>query len=270
MSWYQLSMNSTIVYACRLLPAGYLAVTGIAVLFWHRRQLRDRARVGAAHRHAERERIARCLHDTVLSGLQALLIRMQAWEKDTRFPDHQRGEISTATNQMRGMLIEGRDRIAMLRRTEFGQSDLVEALYAVADLQPNGSTVAFQVTITGEEAQLVSGGFEHVVSIVKEAIVNAFRHAQASRIDVTIDYGKVGLRIVVADDGCGFFFAYQEPSANPQHFGLLGMKERAMELAGQLSFAPNEGRGTQVRLQVPAQTVYARSAIRPPVLRLSN
>jgi signal transduction histidine kinase len=263
-------MNSTVLYACGLLTAGYLAVTGIAFLVWHRRQLRDKARAGAAHRHAERERIARCLHDTLLAGMHALIIRMQAWEKDTRFPDDERAQIATATNQMRGLLIEGRDRIAMLRRSEFGQSDLVEALYAVARLQPKGSTVAFQVTITGEEAQLVSGGFEHVLSIVKEAIVNAFRHAQASRIDVTIDYGKAGLRIVVADDGCGFFFPYQEPGANPQHFGLLGMKERAMELAGQLSFAPNEGRGTQVRLQVPAQTVYARRAIRPPVLRLSN
>jgi signal transduction histidine kinase len=263
-------MTGAVLHACVWLSLGYAGASAIAILIWRRRRLRVRAQIGAAHRHAERERIARCLHDTLLQGMQALLIRLQAWERDPQIPVGQRTQIVTATNQMRALLIEGRDRIVMLRRSNFGRSDLVEALRDVAHLQAKGVTLGFGITVSGEEIPLVSGGFEHVLSIVKEAVVNAFRHADASRIEVTIEYRRSDLRVCVSDDGCGIYAPEKEAPASARHFGLLGMKERAAELMGQLDIDANGSRGTLVKLTVPAASVYAQNAVRPPVLHLSR
>jgi signal transduction histidine kinase len=198
-------MTGAVLNACVGLSLVYAGASAIVYSIWHRRHLQKKAQIGAAHRHAERERIARCLHDTLLQGMHALLIRLQTWEQDPKIPVTQRAEIATATNQMRAVLTEGRDRIVMLRRRNFGQSDLVEALRDTVHLEAKGATVGFEIMVCGEELPLAPGGFEHVLSIVKEAIINAFRHADASRIEVTIEYRRSDLCVCVADDGCGLY-----------------------------------------------------------------
>ena len=263
-------MTGAVLNACVWLSLVYAGAFAIVYSIWRRQHLRRRAQIGAAHRHAERERIARCLHDTLLQGMHALLIRLQTWEQDPQIPVGQRAEIAAATHQMRAVLTEGRDRIVMLRHSNFGQADLVEAFRDIAHVEAKDATAGFDIRVTGAELPLVPGGFEHILSIVKEAIINAFRHANASRIEVIIEYRRSDLRVCVADDGCGLYESDEEPPANARHFGLLGMKERAAELMGQLSIVANGSRGTLVRLTVPAASVYADNAVRPPVLHLGR
>jgi signal transduction histidine kinase len=252
-------MTASSIYPVALLTVGYVATTAIAVVAWRRRQRRDRARIGDTYRHAERERIARDLHDTLLQGMQGLVLRLQIWERDVGIPEDRRSEIAAATDRVRSLLIEGRDRIAMLRRVEFGQADLLEALDAVARVEAQESTADFRVTISGKEIPMRSDGFGEVVDITKEAILNAFRHARATRIEVIIEYHRSALQINVKDDGCGFDFPDRKTPRSSRHFGLLGMKERAKELSGQLMFGPNGSRGTQVKLCVPADALYAKA-----------
>jgi signal transduction histidine kinase len=196
------------------------------------------------------------LHDTLLQGLHALIFRLQAWESDLVIPPEQRAEIALATAQARALIIEGRDRIAMLRRIHIGPEDLVAAFRSVADAQPRGQTVEYDIAIVGEQRSLSADGFAHLLDIAKEAIINAFRHAKANRIGVTIEYQKSRLEVVVQDDGCGM---PTEGAAAAHHFGLLGMKERALELDAELSWTGNGVRGTCVTLKVPAISIYPAS-----------
>jgi signal transduction histidine kinase len=225
------------------------------------RHLKKHILNGAEQRRAERERIARDLHDTLLQGIHALLFRLQVWEMDAAISADRREEIAFATCQARTLMVEGRDRIAMLRRREIRQEDLLVALRVVADIESQVFDVAFEIVTVGPEVQLMQEGFQELLDITKEAIINAFRHARASRILVRISYQQVGLQVEIEDDGVGMTHCLQQHPEIGGHFGLTGMRERTLEMGGLLEFSGRATRGTRVTLRLPAAAIYARARI---------
>src|SRR5262249_21663724 len=110
--------------------AGLAVVIAFAFYSWLEQvKRRDRQRI--RDRHAERERIARDLHDTLLQGIHALLFRLQNWETDPALPTGYREEVSAVVKQARCIVIEARDRILMLRREHVQPTELLEALSAL-------------------------------------------------------------------------------------------------------------------------------------------
>jgi hypothetical protein len=99
----------------RLLCAAVLLVLAWLMLLMRVEQVKGRLRERLDERHAERERIARDLHDTLLQGIQALLFRLQIWAGDTRIASERREEIAAVVVQARAIVVEGRDRILALR-----------------------------------------------------------------------------------------------------------------------------------------------------------
>ena len=83
--------------------------------------------------------------------------------------------------------------------------------------------------------------------IVQEALSNALRHAQASRVDVTLEASAQGLQLQVQDNGTGRL----EQFVSPGHYGLMGMRERAQALDGQLELEQVESGGVRVRVKLP-------------------
>jgi signal transduction histidine kinase len=240
--------------------AALCAAVGLSltwVIFERRiRHLKKHIVNGAEQRRAERERIARDLHDTLLQGIHALVFRLQVWETDAAIPAERRAEIALATCQARSLMVEGRDRIAMLRRREIGHRDLLAALRVVAEIESRVFDAAFEIVTAGPERQLTPEGFEQLLDITKEAIINAFRHARASRILVRINYQPAGLRVEIEDDGIGTTYCPEQRPEMTAHFGVTGMRERASEMGGLVELGGRTDRGTRVTVSLPSASIY--------------
>jgi signal transduction histidine kinase len=207
-------------------------------------------------RHAERERIARDLHDTLLQSIQALLFRLQLWTRDTRIPEESRAEISAVVIQARAIVVECRDRLFCLRRDDAGQADLAAALGAVGSAESGGDAVRFKATCSGERRNLRSEAYDQLLDIGREAIRNAYRHSRASHVVVTVEYRKRSLRMQIADDGCGIDSSILRCQQRSGHFGLIGMRERATQLGAQLLIETNGAAGTRITLTVAGRVAF--------------
>jgi signal transduction histidine kinase/ligand-binding sensor domain-containing protein len=234
-----------------------LALLLIMAYYARLEQLKIRIRERLELRHAERERIARELHDTLLQGIQAILFRLQAWGKQNAIPAEQRNEISMVATQARAIVVEGRARILSLRRTDIARAELIEALTALASTESLDHPASFQIEVQGEERSLNLEAYEHLLEIAREGIRNAFRHARADSISVLIDYQASSLRLTITDDGLGIDDSRISASPTIGHFGIVGMRERAKELQGSLTFGRRGKSGTSLALRIPAAIIYA-------------
>jgi len=97
-----------------------------------------------------------------------------------------------------------------------------------------------------------------VYRIGREALVNAFRHARAKKIEVELEYSPRHLRMRVCDDGCGVD-ANILHAGRDGHWGLPGMRERAHRIGGQLALSSRAASGTEVELVLPAAIAFAPS-----------
>jgi signal transduction histidine kinase/ligand-binding sensor domain-containing protein len=248
---------------------------GLAVLLvglaWSGFQLWLHLRMRRLHRQfettvearvAERMRIARDLHDTLLQHLHALLLHFQA--ASNLLPDRPndskrilRGAIDLAAQA----ITEGRDTVRGLRSPVSQQSDLVDALRALAgDLaDKNAQAVALTIDVQGQPQPLPPLIRDEIFHTIGEALRNAFHHAAATQIDVKIHYNARELRVTVHDDGSGIDPELLRKGGKRGHFGLSGMRERAELAGGHLTIRSTPGEGTDVDLRVPASRAYGRS-----------
>jgi signal transduction histidine kinase len=233
-----------------------LLVAGLLLWFAYSvrvRQLTARARAGLEVRLAERERIARELHDTLLQTFQGLVLRFQAVAE--RLPSDQpvRPLLEQALDRADAALAEGRDRVRELRIV---RGDLAQALTDVAEeLAVDGST-SFTLTVEGQPRELHPKVRDEVQQIAAEAIRNAFRHARAREIEASLTYGPNELRFDLRDDGVGLPAAFGTGSEPKGHFGLTGMRERASEVRGTVTFSSRKRAGTHGGLSIPASAAY--------------
>jgi signal transduction histidine kinase len=144
--------------------------------------------------------------------------------------------------------------------------------------------VRFAANVTGESVQLPEHVREEVVRIGREALLNAFRHASASLVSLDVAQFPERLELEVADDGRGLPSSATADSplgipslvarsrsvaatdtgesVFPGHWGLIGMRERAIAICGRLNIASEKDRGTRVRLVVPLPGSRWRAGIR--------
>jgi signal transduction histidine kinase/ligand-binding sensor domain-containing protein len=239
------------------IAAAVAAMLLLALLFFVRlEQIHRRYRREVEARHAERERIARDLHDTLLQGVQALLFRLRMWEEDGEIPESRRVEIAAVSHQTTAMVLEGRERILMMRRTDAQPVDLVESLTVIGNEASAGKVPAFEVKVAGDPRTLTAHATEQLLDIAREAVRNAYKHAGANRIAVTLEYRKRALAMCIADDGRGFDPARAEGQPQSRHFGLTGMRERARQLGAQFRVQSDARTGTRIEVIVPAWSAF--------------
>jgi signal transduction histidine kinase len=219
-------------------------------------QMKGRYRRGMEARHAERKRIARDIHDTLLQGVQALLFRLQIWEEDPSIPESLRREIAAVSHQTRSIVLEGRERILGMRSTDTQQPvDLIESLALIGGNASVGKPT-FEINTIGEVRSLTGDAQEQLIDIAREGVRNAYQHAEASRISVNVEYHKRSLHVSIADDGHGFDRAVAEGRVKSAHFGLMGMRERARQLGAQFHIRSKSKIGTRIEVIVPARAAY--------------
>jgi signal transduction histidine kinase/ligand-binding sensor domain-containing protein len=209
---------------------------------------------------AERERIARDLHDTLLQGFQGLILKFHAITK--RIPDRDpiRQDMEKTLDYGDEVLAEGRDRVRNLRTSAGALRDLPTAFERVADEMRQGSSAIVKTVVEGSERELHPGVLEESYSIGREALVNALSHSQGQHVELEITYDAKQFRLRIRDNGRGIEPKILEKGRRDGHWGLQGMRERAQKIGGQLEFWSGPSSGTEVQLTVPAKTAYRNSA----------
>jgi len=236
---------------------GVLTVGALLVLLYRLRvhQVTSAVRLRLEERIVERERIARELHDTLLQGLQGLILRFQAGTNRVSAQDPARKVLENALERADQVLIEGRNRVKGLRGSAQMQGDLPAALESVGEQLAQDSDVRFSLAIEGAPRSVHPILKEEVFLIVREALTNAFRHSCASTVEAEITYSPAELRLRVRDNGRGISESVLAQGV-PGHWGLAGMRERAQRIRGQLEIWTREGAGTEVQLRVGAALAY--------------
>jgi signal transduction histidine kinase len=249
-----------------------LAAAMVVALIWAAYRLRVRqlahqftltldARVG------ERTRIARELHDTLLQSFQGLLLRFQtASYLLLEHPADAKERLDGAIQHAAKAITEGRDAVQSLRASTVERNDLAAAIRTLGDeLTSDASAhepLTYSVAVEGETRDLHPIARDEIYKVAAEAVRNAYRHAQASRVEVEIHYDKQHFRLRVRDDGRGIDPRVLGGQAIDGHYGLRGMPERATLIGGKVAVWSEAGAGTEVELSIPARAVYATAAAR--------
>ncbi|MGA7514128.1 MAG: PAS domain S-box protein [Candidatus Sulfotelmatobacter sp.] len=214
----------------------------------------------------ERTRIARELHDTLLQSFHGLLLRFQTvYSLLPSRPDEAREKLEKAINAASQAIIEGRDAVQALRSSTAEINDLAATIKTFGEeltaRESSSIPPAFRVEVEGKPRNLHPARQEEVHRIAAEALGNAFRHAQARKIEVEIRYEEQQFRLRIRDDGKGIDPEVLSAGRREGHFGLHGMKERAEIADGKLEIWSRDGSGTEIELTIPATSAYA--AVRP-------
>ncbi|MGB1560048.1 MAG: two-component regulator propeller domain-containing protein [Sinimarinibacterium flocculans] len=230
------------------------------------RQMSERIRVRFEARQAERERIARELHDTLLQGFQGVILRLQAVMlqlDDARA----RRAMEQALERADAVLVEGRDRVRLVREGE--QSDeLGRAVAGVGEELVRDGGTRFRIIELGARCRVCPLVRAELFAICREALFNTVLHANAQSVEVEIRYGTESLRVVVRDDGRGIDAGVLVSGGRDGHFGLPGMRERAQRLGSSLNIRSRPGVGTEITVRVPASIAYAEANKMPLLRRL--
>lgn len=215
----------------------------------------------AEARAEERVRIARDLHDTLLQGIQGLTLHFHVAAQELPEGSKTRASMERALVTADRILIEGRNRVTRLRADDLTHTDLADAFEAVAADLNHEQQVRFALRIEGRVEEVSSPVLHELYYIGREAISNAFRHAQASEITVTLNCGEKLVVLVVSDNGCGFDPGEQETNPRTGHWGLVGMKERAEAVGALFKCQSAESKGTQIMITVPARRAYNKQVV---------
>ena len=244
--------------------AWFRALVGLVVLAcaWTTYRLRI-ARISADVRlrltaqQSERERIARELHDTLLQGVHAAILNLQAATDRMHQGEPARAHMSGALDAADRTLADSRDRIMGLRQHRPDHLDVHDSIETLGRHRAGTGATAFALCISGTARELREECREELYSIAAEAMRNAFRHAHASRVDVTITYESAQLIVDICDDGTGLPVEFRA-GGRPGHGGIRGMHERVRILGGKLTLDEGRSRGTRVLLHIAATAAYTR------------
>jgi signal transduction histidine kinase len=200
----------------------------------------------------ERARLAREIHDTLAQGFVGISSQLEA--VSATLPEDvglARRYLDVARKMARHSLTEARRAVSDLRASVLEGQDLETALRLSAQAWTAGSGLEVNVETQVDGATLPQEYEQHLLRITQEAVANVLKHAQAKkvRVGLKVEARKVQLRIV--DDGHGFDPKEEVFSTLGGHFGLIGMRERAERLGGELRLASHPGDGTEVEVTVP-------------------
>ena len=229
-----------------------LCLVGLALLAWQLYALRVRqmrARFDAVL--AERNRIAREIHDNLAQEILGISVQLELvarlWNASA---DSARAHLDRARGLVRSSIAEARRYVWDLRSQSLDDRDLPTALAEMTRRLAADSDVQTQFEVSGTFRPLPAQIENNLLRVGQEAVNNAVRHARARTVSVNLSFDATSVRLSVRDDGRGFDPAQQSGGHNG-HFGIVGMRERAEEMGGQLHIESEPGRGSQVSVSVP-------------------
>jgi signal transduction histidine kinase/ligand-binding sensor domain-containing protein len=227
-----------------------LAVLAAVAMFyrWRVAQVARIIEARQSERVNERERIARALHDTFLSEVQGTILMMHGAIRQTPHGLPARAALERGISYIERALVEGRHEVMALRGdADAGEGEQLPVLLErFGQRLTAGLPLAFRVEVDGGPCPLMPEQRDEIFAIGREAIYNAFCHAEANEIVVSVLYGQERVALAVADDGKGIPEAWLTPKGRQGHWGLVGMRERAGRIGGALEINRNGAAGTRV------------------------
>lgn len=216
-------------------------------------------------RAAERTRIARELHDTLLQRFNGLLLRLQAiFELIPRRPDEARELLHHAIEKSAKALAETREAVQGLRAAVEEPNGLVAAIGSLgAELAADLATIhsaSLRFIVEGSEWPLDPVVRDGVYRIASEALRNALQHSQCTKIEVEFRYNRQRFRLRVRDDGKGISARALAAAQRKEHFGLCVMRERAGLIGAKISVWSGLDAGTEIELTIAASRAYIKPA----------
>lgn len=194
----------------------------------------------------ERERLANEIHDTLAQSFAGIGFQLQAIRKaiPNEIP-RLREQVDLARSLVRHSHKEAKRSIEPLYPDSV-EADLMMSLVASARKMVKGCAVEIATVTTGTQTALPPKIATCLLRIGQEAIANAVRHADPSRLEILMEYETQFLRLSIIDNGCGFV-----KSGDLLGFGLRGMRKRAATISGRLEIASQPGEGTRIEVIAP-------------------
>jgi PAS domain S-box-containing protein len=202
---------------------------------------------------AERNRMARDIHDTLAQGFTGVIVQLEAageamsQSRTEIVSDH----LNQAGDLARESLREARRSMQALRPQALDEKQLSEALKDLVKKMTAGTTVKAEFTSQGEQQKIPPEWETELLRIGQEVLTNVLRHARASEFNVLLVFDSREIRLNLRDDGCGF-----DPKMRHEGFGLQGMRERAEGMGGRLSIESAAGKGTMISIVLPLASAY--------------
>ncbi|HEV2845570.1 MAG TPA: triple tyrosine motif-containing protein [Thermoanaerobaculia bacterium] len=241
-----------------LLSLAALALLAWTAYRWRLGQVAARLDLQFQERLAERTRIAQDLHDTLLQGVLSASMQLHVAVDGISSDAPEKPRLSRVLQLLTQVIEEGRNAVRGLRAPApqtSGADDLAQALARVPQDLGLDEAVGFRIIVEGPPRPLRPLIRDEVYRISREALVNAFQHAEASEIEVEIEFAARALRVLVRDDGRGI-----DPevlrSGREGHWGLSGMRERADGMGARLKVWSRERTGTEIELSVPGEIAF--------------
>ena len=196
----------------------------------------------------DRDRIARDLHDLVIQRLFAAGLSMQSLRRFTN-DSVALDRINAVTNELDDTIRELRDTIYSLRGMAQDTGTLSSRILAVIKEGAASLPYAPRIRLSGPiDAPLADDLASSLLAVISEGLSNAARHSQASMIDISVDAQDDRIKLVIADNGCGF-------SKPTRRSGLDNLKQRAALLGGKFSVRSAPGEGTRLRWSAPVPEI---------------
>ena len=201
---------------------------------------------------AERTRLAREMHDTLIQGcvsISALLEAASSGEVDNESRSHL---IDYAATQVRATVDEARQAVWNLRGEEHALVDLEIALQRMAERIGREHGVEMVYRLLGKPFAIALPATHELMMVAREAVFNAILHGHAQQIETELSYADESLSLTIKDDGQGFDAA---KAFSDEHFGLCGMQERVHQFNGKFEIESAPLKGTCVRLRIPRTAI---------------
>ncbi len=215
-----------------------LALPFVGLLYllylWRIHLVTSRLRERLRERTEERVRIARELHDTLLQSVQGLMLRFHFATEELGPDEPARKALRLALSQADEVIVEGRQRVQDLREEVPDATNLAGQIAKAAEQMELQAVMAFRIVEIGPRTALRPQAQLELCRIAKEALANTLQHARATNASVVLTYGTGDFILECSDTGIGLPASVLAQGQQTGHWGLVGMRERAVTLKGKL------------------------------------
>ena len=234
-------------------PVFWVLCTLVAVAFgWWLLRLRLQQVEARSAVLAERNRMAREIHDHLAQGFTGVLLQLEAAEAKLSRMQGDPTPILTRLNHARNLaatsLLEARRSVMSLRPPKHEGADLLGALRSLADRLLAGTDIQVELALTGEPRPLRGRLEDELLRMAQEMLTNALRHGKAQWVRVVLQFEGRQVRLSIEDDGHGF-----DPSADAAGYGMRSIRESIKQLRGHLDIDSSPGLGTRITITLPTR-----------------
>jgi len=200
---------------------------------------------------AERNRMARDIHDTLAQGFTGVIVQLEAAGDATSkgLAKETEEHLRRAGDLARESLKEARRSVRALRPQALDEKNLCQALEDLLRKMTAGTTLPAEFNVQGQPRSLPPEWEENILRICQEVLTNALRHAHASQFKAQLLFVPSAVRLDLCDNGCGF-----DPAGKHDGFGLMGMRERVEGMGGKITIHSATGKGTAILIVLPLAT----------------